>query len=372
VPALSARELTVELDIDGFPRAFVIKIPCWRTNADIPIVSDYQKVEFVEPTDGLNIGPDGQFQKIKLRIDAIPGAFESKRDFVEVGWDLDRDREFANETTVKFAAERQVDVAVNAIVNGRMSLTAKVDDIAFELPSPALKNQRVNLLARLSAGGEMVWSKPIEIVADSDPPTITGVEISPGTTFPQGIDLNIRVGVDDAKLSGIATVEFKVDSKGVGKFADSIEAPKVCIRESDSSWVFTLPTAELKPGRGTLLVRATDVAGNKSEDAKSFLTIVSEQEWQAKLKSATYEITGTVLYVDDPLPNAKVTLEDEKGGIAQTTKTDEHGVFRVLGLQPGKYKVMAIGVMKNRPRRAEKSVEVGKQAQPLRLQMSAK
>ncbi|MDX1926018.1 MAG: carboxypeptidase regulatory-like domain-containing protein [Pirellulaceae bacterium] len=372
VPTVSTRELTVELDIDGFPRAFVIKIPCWRTNADIPIVSDFQRIEFVDPKDGLNVGPDQKSQAIKLRIDAIPGAFESKRDYVEVGWDLDRDREFANETTVKFAAERQIDVAVNSILNGRISLTAKVDDIAFELPPPPLKNQPVNLLARLFAGGETVWSKPVEIIADSDPPTITGVEVSPSTTFPQGSDLNIRVGVDDAKLSGIASVEFKVDSKGVGKFADSAAAPKLCVRESDSSWVFTLPTADLVPGRATLLVRATDLAGNKSEDAKSVLTIVSEQEWKAKLKSVTYEIAGTVLYVDAPLPNAKVTLEDEKGAIAQTTKTDEQGAFRILGLQPGKYKIIAIGVMKNRPRKAEKLVELGKQAQPLRLQMSAK
>jgi Carboxypeptidase regulatory-like domain len=372
VPTVSARELTVELDVDGFPRAFLIKIPCWRTNADIPIVSDFQRVAFVEPSDGLNIGPDKQSQKIQLRIDALPGAFESKRDYVEVGWDLDRDREFANETTVKFAAERQIDVAMNSIVNGRMSLTAKVDDIAFELPPPALSNQRVNLLARLFAGGEMVWSKPVDVVADSDPPTITGVELTPGTTFPQGIDLHIRVGVDDAKLSGIASVEFKVDSNGIGKFADSLEAPKICVRESDSNWVVALPTADLKPGRGTLLVRATDLAGNKSEDFKSVLTIISEQEWQTNLKSATYEITGTVLYVDTSLPNAKITIENEKGATLQTTKTDENGAFRILGLQAGKYKIVAIGVMKNRPRKAERIVEVGKQAQPVRIQMSAK
>jgi Carboxypeptidase regulatory-like domain len=372
VPAVSARELTVEIDIDGFPRAFVIKVPCWKTNADLPIVSDFQKIEFVEPSEGLNIGPDEQKQKVQLRIDAIPGAFESKRDYVEVGWDLDRDREFANETTIKFAAERQVDVTVGSIINGRTSLTAQVDDIVFELPPPALKNQRVNLLARLFAGGETIWSKPVEVIADSDPPIITGVEISPSTTFPQGIDMSVRVGVDDAKLSGIASVELLIDSKGVGKFADSTEAPKICVRESDTTWSLSFPTADLKPGRATLFVRATDLVGNKSEDSKSILTIISEQEWKAKLKSATYELNGIVSYINIPLPNAKVSIEDEKGAIVHSTKTDEQGAFRVAEMKPGKYKIVAIGVMKNRPRKAEQSVEIGTQSRPIRLQMSAK
>lgn len=373
VPTVSSRDITFELDVDGFPRAFVIQIPCWRTNADIPIVSDFQKIEFAEPAESLNLGPKEQSQKVRLRIDAIPGAFETKRDYVEVGWDLDRDREFANETTVKFAAERQVDVAIDSIAAGRISLTAKVDDIALELPPPSLKNQRVNLLAKMFAGGEMVWSKPIEVIADSDPPTITGVEIAPGTTCPQGIDLLIRVGVDDARLSGIAKVELKIDSQGVGKFMDSKAQPKVCIRESDGSWTLSTPTADLQPGRATLIVRATDRVGNNSEESKTVLTILSEQDWQAKLKSTTHDLSGTVSYSDDPLPNAKVTLEDEKGGMVNATKTDERGAFRILGVPAGKYKVVAIGVMKNRPRKAEQPIEVGgPQAPPMRLRLIAK
>ena len=373
VPTVIARELTLEIDVDGFPRAFVIKVPCWRTNADIPIVSDFQKIEFAEPSEGLEIGPKEQGQRVRLKIDAIPGAFETKRDYVEVGWDLDRDREFANEMTIKFAAERQVEVVINSIATGRIAMTANVDDIAFELPPPSLKNQRVNLLARLFAGGEMIWSKPIEVIADYDPPTITGVEIAPGTTFSQGIDLLVRVGVDDARLSGIASVEVKIDSKGVSKFEDSTDAAKVCSRESDGSWTLTMPTAELKPGRATLFVRATDRVGNNSEESKMVLSILSEQDWQTKLKSATHELSGTVLFSDDPLPNAKITLEDEKGVVVNATKTDDRGAFRFPKVQAGKYKVVAIGVMKNRPRKAEQFVDVGGPlAPPLRLRMIAK
>ncbi|MEQ1826386.1 MAG: hypothetical protein ABL921_10575, partial [Pirellula sp.] len=49
VPTTSYRELTLELDIDGFPRVFVVKVPCWRSNSDIPVVSDFQRIEIVDP-----------------------------------------------------------------------------------------------------------------------------------------------------------------------------------------------------------------------------------------------------------------------------------------------------------------------------------
>ncbi len=373
VPMISSRELTFELDIDGFPRVFVIKVPCWRSNADIPVVSDFQRIEIVDPIEGLNIGPNDKSQRVRLKIDAIPGSFETKRDYVEVGWDVDRDREFAEETTLKFAADRQVDVVVNSIASGRVSLTANVSDISFDLPPPSLKNERVNLLAKLSAGGEMVWSKPVEVVVDSDPPTVTGVEIMPSTTFSLGIDLMVRVGVDDAKLSGIASVELLIDTKGIGMFTEAAGVPKACDRQSDGSWTIKLPTTDLQPGRASLLVRATDRVGNKSEVSKTVLSIISEQEWQDRLKLAVQELSGSVIYSDSPLPNAKVTLEDEKGAIVQRTTTDARGMFRLPNVQVGKYNIVAIGVLKNRPRKSEQIVEISAPpSPPPRLRLIAK
>ena len=373
VPSVGPRELTVELDIDGFPRAFVIKVPCWRTLTDIPVASDFQRIEIVDPIAGLSIGPKDKSQTVHLKIDAIPGSFETKRDYVEVGWDLDRDREFANETTLKFAADRQVELMINAVVNGLISMTAKVSDIVVELAPPTLKNERINLLAKLSSGGEIVWSNPIEMIADSDAPTISGVEIMPGTTFAQGVDLEIRIGVDDAKLSGIEKVEVLVDSKGIGKFIEAAGVPKGCDRQSDGSWTITLPTKDQLPGRSTLMVRATDRVGNQSETAKTVLSIISEQEWQDRLKLAVQELTGSVVYSDNPLTNAKVTLQDEKGAIVQRTTTDTRGMFRFPNVQVGKYTVVAIGVLKNRPRKAEQRIEIAAPpAPPPRLRLIAK
>lgn len=373
VPSIGPRELTFELDVDGFPRAFVIKVPCWRTNTNIPITYDAQRIEILEPASGISINPGEPTPKVKLRIDAVPGAFESKRDQVEIGWDLDRDREFMDETTFRFASDRQVEVSLTAIALGRITMKTDVRDIVIEIPPPAIKNDRINLLARLTAGGETVWSNPVEVIADSDPPTITGVELEPGASFAQGTDLTVRVGVDDAKLSGVVKVEAVIDSKGVSKFEDAEGAPKTGERLADGTWTVKLPTKPVLPGRSTLIVRATDRVGNKSELSKTILEVISEEEWENRLKSAVQEVSGTVIYADNPLPNAKVTLEDEKGNIVHKGMTDARGMFRIPSVQVGKYKVSAIGTMKNRPRRAERQIElVAPPAPPPRLRLIAK
>jgi hypothetical protein len=129
----------------------------------------------------------------------------------------------------------------------------------------------------------------------------------------------------------------------------------------------------LKPGRATLFARATDRVGNKSEDSKTVLSIFSEQEWQQQSKSSTQELTGTILFSDDPLSDAKVALEDEKGAVVQRTKTDERGFFRIPSVPAGKYKVTAIRVVKNRPRIAEQTVEISAPpSPPIRLRLQAK
>lgn len=373
VPSIGPRELTFELDVDGFPRAFVIKVPCWRTNNNIPITQDSQRIEILEPLTGISLNPNDPIQKVKLRIDAVAGSFETKRDMVEIGWDLDRDREFMDETTFRFGSDRQVDVSITSIALGRITMKTEVRDVVIEVPPPAVKNDRVNLLARLTAGGETVWSNSVEVIADSESPTITGVELDPGATFAQAKDLVVRVGVDDAKLSGVVKVEVVIDSKGVGKFEDVEGAPKTAERQPDGAWTVTLPTKAVLPGRSTLLVRATDRVGNKSEVSKTVLEIISEQEWESRLKSAVQEVSGTVLYSDNPLTNAKVTIEDEKGNVVHKAMTDGRGMFRIPSVQVGKYKLVAIGTMKNRPRRAERTLEIeAPPAPPPRLRLIAK
>jgi hypothetical protein len=373
VPENSPRVLTMEVDVDGYPRAYVFEVPCWQTKTNIPVSSDLQRIEIVEPSEGTSIGPESKSQSVILKIDAIPGAFDSRGDSVEVGWDLDRDREFANEQTTKFMSDRQADIRLLTSPVGRLLMSTKVSDIQLELSTPAIKKGRVNLLAKLNSGGRIVWSDPVEIISDSDPPTISGVELLPGPSFAQGMDLTVRVGADDANLSGVVMVEVLLDANGAGTFEASGGRPKPTERQPDGSWLALLPTKEILPGRATLLVRATDRAGNKSLVTKSSVEIVSKQEWDEKQSNAVQELSGAVTYSDDPMTNAKVWLENEKGEIAYRTTTNERGAFRFANVQAGKYKLVALGVVKNRPRKAERPIEVLPPPAPVaRVRLQAK
>jgi hypothetical protein len=373
VPETAPRVLTMEVDVDGYPRAYVFEVPCWQTKTNIPLSSDLQRIEIVEPSPGTSIGPESKSQSVILKIDAIPGAFDSRGDSIEVGWDLDRDREFANEQTTKFTSDRHADIGLSTSPVGRLLMSAKVSDIHLELSTPAIKKGRVNLLAKLNSGGRIVWSDPVEIISDSDPPTISGVELLPGPSLAQGMDLTVRVGADDANLSGVVMVEVLLDSNGAGTFEASGGRPKATERQPDGSWLALLPTKEISPGRATLLVRATDRAGNKSLVTKSSIEIVSKQEWDEKQKTAVQELSGSVTYSDDPMTNAKVWLENEKGETAYSTTTNERGAFRFANVQTGKYKLIALGVVKNRPRKAERPIEVLPPPAPVaRVRLQAK
>ena len=373
VPENSPRVLTMEVDVDGYPRAYVFEVPCWQTKTNIPVSSDLQRIEIVEPSEGTSIGPESKSQSVILKIDAIPGAFDSRGDSVEVGWDLDRDREFANEQTTKFTSDRQADIRLLTSPVGRLLMSTKVSDIQLELSTPAIKKGRVNLLAKLNSGGRIVWSDPVEIISDSDPPTISGVELLPGPSLAQGMDLTVRVGADDANLSGVVMVEVLLDANGAGTFEASGGRPKPTERQPDGSWLALLATKEILPGRATLLVRATDRAGNKSLVTKSSVEIVSKQEWDEKQSNAVQELSGAVTYSDDPMTNAKVWLENEKGETAYRTTTNERGAFRFANVQAGKYKLVALGVVKNRPRKAERPIEVLPPPAPVaRVRLQAK
>jgi hypothetical protein len=372
VPASAPRELHVEVDVDSFPRAFVFAVPCWRTTSRLPVFSQSHKIEIWQPASGSSIKPDIASQLVKLRIDTARGAFESKQDAVEIGWDLDRDREFADEATVRVAADRQVDILLASLSGGRMALRSEVTDLVVNLPAPAVSNTRVNLLARVTALGETVWSAPVEIIVDGGPPVITGVELLPGAAFSQEADLTVRVGADDANLSGVQRVELAVNGNGSGKFEDSGE-PILAERQADGSWLALLPGKPLPPGRAVLLVRAVDLVGNTSEVTKLPVEIFSAEGWSSRQAQSVQELSGSILFGDSELVDAKLTLKNAEGEVVYQATSDDRGAFRFPAVKTGTYTLTALGNAKNRPRKAEQVVELlAPPAAPTRVRLLAK
>ncbi len=372
VPPRPGRKVTMALDIDGFPRAFVFDVPCWDTQSDVPLVMDAQRLSITQPESGLLIPGTKEQQKVSLQVDAFPGAFSNDRDVIEVGWDLDRDREFAGESTTKIYSDRQVNVDLLQMKGDRLVVKARVDDLEVIIPAPPLRAANINLLARMSSAGETHWSQAIDVTADDQAPKITGSELMPDVVIKQGEDLNVTVGAEDKGLSGVALVQLQVDRKLNGLW-DPAGAAIECARTAEGSWNGALPTADLIPGRINVMIRATDRAGNVSPISKTHFELLSVEQWQARQASAGVEVTGSISYSGGPLGGARIALENAKGEIVYQTKANNQGIFQFTKVAVGKYKLVGTGVAKNRPRRSESEVEVKQlSSAPLRLQLQAK
>lgn len=368
----AGRTITMALDIDRFPRAFVFDVPCWQTQNDIPLALDKQRISIVQPKDGLLLPATVANQVVNLQVDAYPGSFANQRDTIEVGWDLDRDREFTGESTVKVRNDRGVDIDLLQLKGDRLIVNARVKDLEVTIPAPALRAANVNLLARMSVAGETVWSEPLDVVADDQPPVVTGIELTPDVVVQQGVDMNLTVGADDRGLSGLAAVQLQVNRKLNGLWDAAGEIVQ-CERNAEGSWAGVLPTKELIPGRISVLVMAMDRAGNASELRKTHFELLSVDEWQARQASVGSEVTGSISYSGGPLGGAKLTLENGKGEPVYQARSNPQGIFQFPKVAVGKYKLVGTGVAKNRPRRVEAEVEIKElPARPVRLQLQAK
>lgn len=372
VPATAPRQLTLELDIDGYPRAFVVSVPCWKTSRTIPVMLDQPRLRFQKPDREIVLGPGRTSTPIELQVDALPGAFDSSRDTLELGWDLDQDREFSSETPTRLRADRMAEIEWEPLPSGSFLFGSKVSDIRFKLAHPPVTNRRIQLLAKLMALGETVWSDPISIIVDEEPPIITGISLNPGPRVAAGEPLFAKVGAEDGKLSGVAKVMLSVDAQGITSW-DQVGDVINCDRLSDATWSASVPTTSVPPGKASLLAIAEDRAGNRSLISRLPIEFLDPEVMAEEEKRITKEVIGSVSYLGSMVPDAKVTLLNEKGGIVLQTKTNANGVFRWSAVAQGKYKLDVSSVIKNKPRRSETELVIEKSSKPsIRLQIELK
>lgn len=372
VPATAPRQLTLELDIDGYPRAFVISVPCWKTSRTIPVLLDQPRLSFQKPDREIVLGPSRTSTPVELRVDALPGAFDSARDLLELGWDLDQDREFSSENPTRLRADRMAEIEWASLPSGSFLFQSKVSDIQLNLAHPPVTNRRIQLLAKLLALGDTVWSDPISIIVDEESPIITGISLNPGPRVAAGESLIAKVGAEDGKLSGVAKVMLAVDANGITSW-DQVGDVINCNRLSDATWSASVPTTSVPPGKASLLAIAEDRAGNRSLISRLPVEFLDPEVMAEEEKRITKEVVGSVSYLGSMVPDAKVTLLDEKGEIVLQTKTNASGVFRWSAVAQGKYKLGVSSVIKNKPRRSETDLVVEKSSKPsIRTQIELK
>ncbi|XZE46758.1 carboxypeptidase-like regulatory domain-containing protein [Pirellulaceae bacterium SH467] len=372
VPVTTLRLLNVELDIEEYPRAFVASIPCWRTFSSAPVRNDRPRIQIENVLPNSALVPGQSLQDVQVLVDAWADSFLNDGDRLEIGWDEDQDREFEDESPLVIRSDRDLTIQASRYGLQGTKIYPQVTDFQLDLPPPTPVNRKINLLARLQSGGQSVWSTPIPVVIDGDKPSIQGMEIRPSTRLAKGTDLDLRVSADDAALSGIAGVQAAIDTRGVLKWSE-IQTPVMGVRQEDQTWRITLPTSEAPTGMSTLVVAAIDRAGNVSEIERRTIELVGEEEWQKMIATRPREIVGLVTYAERSVSNAEVTLSKESGETIASTSVDSLGLFRLQGVLPGKYKLSAMAVIKNRPRRFEESLTVkGEPTTPIRKEIQLK
>ncbi|HEX4148818.1 MAG TPA: carboxypeptidase-like regulatory domain-containing protein, partial [Pirellulales bacterium] len=99
----------------------------------------------------------------------------------------------------------------------------------------------------------------------------------------------------------------------------------------------------------------TDRVGNVSDYKAVTVRIVAAEEAESPLN----KVNGTVTYGKLPMAEMQVTLLPEKGEKLPPVVSDERGNFVIRDVAPGKYKITAEGVVRNKKRKAEAKVEVG-------------
>lgn len=350
--------VTAFLDVDGYPRAFAWRIPCYRPSSRLPPIADMMDVRILHPKSGTAFPAPAATVPVQLQVDAPAGAFESEADWIEAGIDIDRDREFRDESTLRLYADRQADVLLRGFgESGRISFDAQVGDFELQIPGAAIQNVRVNLLARLSVGRRSVWSEPVEILLDQAGPKVERIQLRPDRTVLAGDDLEVIVQTADHAMSGVAKVEVGFDVARSGQFDESLP-PVEAVAGEGSTWVAMLPTGDVAPGTYTILVLASDEVGNTSEFGKVKIRILTPEQAEALTKAAVNRISGNVYYGKDPLPKADVWLEDEDGEQIGSVKTNSRGYFEITEVPPGKYRLKARGLARNRPRTAEREIEI--------------
>jgi len=353
------RHVTLYLQVDGYPRAFVYHVPCGADVQNVPEVTDVLAVRVTAPAAGTPWKTPIEAIPANVQVDAPVGTFQNGTDFLEVGIDRDRDRDFHAEPTIRLYSDRQVVNRVKDFLpGGGVMLETSVSDFSVQLPTTGIQNLRGSVLARVFAGDQTAWSLPVDVIFDGAPPRIQKLVLDPAGTVAIGTNLNVSVLASDDELSGVGMVEAGFDVERKGTFAKAPPPVPATYHEDVGMWQVPLPTAVLKSGTWTLLVRATDKVGNVGEFKELKVRVVTPEE-AAKIQAAmTNRVTGIILYGGQGAAEVEVTLTSDKGVALPSVTTGEQGNFVLNKVPVGKYSLKARGIIKNTIRQATQEITV--------------
>lgn len=361
----------LSISVAGYPRAFLYVLTPTQGTGEVPEETALASLRIVSPESESPVGLPRTNMPIRIQVDAPRGTLLDRDSFWEVGIDQDRNREFRDESTLQFHADRQVTAWFGGLSPaGGLLLRTRVDDFEIPLSLANQKDGRALLLARMKAAGREVWSRPIEVLFDGTGPRIRELTAGVRGQAVLGTDLAITVRADDGDLAGVDRLEAGFDVAGTGQLPDE-PAPATLSMAEPGVWRGKLPTTDLPEGTMTLLVRAIDRVGNVSSTARRILEFNSQETIARQRAARRIEVRGRVGYFGTPVPEIAIVLREDikptpsdaesnpaRQPLEFSTVSDSEGVFRIPKVPLGQYTLQAKGVFRNKVREISTPVDL--------------
>ena len=363
--------VTLQLSVDDYPRAFSFRVPCQNSTGILPTITDGMGIAISSPAGNTAYRAPLDDVAVELQVDAPEGAFQSSGDVIHVGVDRDNDRNFREEPVLSLTQDRQVQTTdLQFGPDGRMNLLTRVGDFRVRVPTTGILNANTQLLARLIVADRTAWSRPVPVTFDAGSPRISQIQLNPPDSVVIEGRLKMTVTATDSDFSGVVKVEAAFDSDRTGQFPVGAK-PITADMNAEGKWEALIPTADIKPGQQTLLVRAIDRVGNVGDVTKVKIKFLTAEEMERQ-NSRPVSVVGTVKYAGLPLSEIRVSAETADRTKIKPVETDENGSFRLSGLTPGKWTVQAKGVVRNKIRIATAELEIKPTEKPQPIQLNLK
>lgn len=369
------RVLPIALSVDDFPRAFLYQVRCDRHVAAVPEDMDRLAVRILSPQGGLaHEAPLGTLP-VSLEVDAPVGSFNTDRDRLTVGFDVDLDREIADEGLVlRLDSDRQTRIDLMQMTpTGDITLAAEVGDFEIDVPVPQLQNAKVAVLARLDAAGRTAYSSSRDVLLDGALPQVDRIALGSGVAV-LGEPLEVLIDAHD-DLTRVASLEVGIDGERKGEFNNPPPVPAK--RQESGRWLAKVPVDGIAPGIYNLLARATDDVGHVGPFTSVKVQVITAEQKAAMKAALTNLVRGRITYDGTPVEGVQVTLtaapeQDPPPPVPEPVTTDEYGIFIFPKVSMGMFELSAEGVYRNKKRRANETITVPEppvQLRPLALKL---